>query len=167
MAAAHAAVRNKKGKKAVEVPDDVPVMFADAPNEELRRINLEKKNLNAQVHRGICAWRAPPASPSPSLAQSWSQEGGDSADMCDNAQGVVSWGLRGAVLTQSWLTFYDDDEPTYTTEIERIPLIEVFRLSSKYAEENSSSRDSFIEVPSREMVFLVCMYACMYVCMHV
>ena len=86
--------------------------------------------------------------------------------MCDNAQGVVSWGLRGAVLTQSWLTFYDDDEPTYTTEIERIPLIEVFRLSSKYAEENSSSRDSFIEVPSREMVFLVCMYACMYVCMY-
>ena len=55
MAAAHAAVRNKKGKKAVEVPDDVPVMFADAPNEELRRINLEKKNLNAQVRTAAYA----------------------------------------------------------------------------------------------------------------
>ena len=72
--------------------------------------------------------------------------------MCDE-QGVVSWGMRGTVLTQSWLIFYDEDEPTYTTEIERIPLIEIFRLSSKYAEENT--RDSCVEAPSRDKVFLV------------
>ena len=55
MAAAHAAVRNKKKKKTVELPDDVPVMFADAPNQELQRINLEKKNLNAQVRSAAYA----------------------------------------------------------------------------------------------------------------
>ena len=49
MAAAHAAVRNKRSKKAVELPDDMPVMFDDAPNKEIRRVNLEKKTLNAQV----------------------------------------------------------------------------------------------------------------------
>lgn len=54
-----------------------------------------------------------------------------------NAQGLVSWGPRTAVLSQSYLTFYEIDDPS--SEIDRIPLIEILKLSSKYIEDHADS----------------------------
>ena len=49
-----------------------------------------------------------------------------------NSAGIVHWGERLAVLSQAYLTFYEADNKT--VEIDRIPLVEIGKISSKYLE---------------------------------
>jgi hypothetical protein len=52
-----------------------------------------------------------------------------------NSLGILQWGPRRAVISQSFLTFYDVDDPEMCTELDRIPFIEVISISSKYLEQ--------------------------------
>lgn len=49
-----------------------------------------------------------------------------------NSSGTMSWGARHAVLSQSYLTFFEPNDAT--VEIDRIPLIEIGKISSKFLE---------------------------------
>ena len=65
-----------------------------------------------------------------------------------NSQGKLAWSARLSVLTESFLVFYEPDDPA--AEIDRIPLIEIVKVTSKFLEQQD-----------------ICMYACMYVYMYV
>ena len=76
-------------------------------------------------------------------------------------QGLVTYQPRGTVLTQSYLVFYEADSH-FTTMIEQIPLVEIFRLSSKFVEDAlraEPERGDLVkpvsEADSREMLFVL------------
>jgi len=58
MAAAIAAIRNKKRRSALglglrlgdESENVVPTVFDDAPNKEIARLDLQKRSLNSEVY---------------------------------------------------------------------------------------------------------------------
>ncbi|MGB1605237.1 MAG: hypothetical protein ACPIOQ_71560, partial [Promethearchaeia archaeon] len=47
-----------------------------------------------------------------------------------NSQGKLGWSARLSVLTESFLVFYEPDDPA--AEIDRIPLIEIAKVTSKF-----------------------------------